>query len=176
MRKLLPWVLNAILLTMVIGVSAQDKQASRVPLISDHPSDPEVAKTFENTLSKGGYILNLNRMMANAPKLMAPAGAYASALRYTSDIPRSYRELMIVRTLQVEGGITNSPYTRRSPALAASRRLKSTPYPNGARAVFSMRKNALSSHIPTGWTPRKGRTMPHSTIFLRCSHPRKLWN
>jgi len=103
-RKLSPWVLNAILLTMVIGVSAQDKQSSRVPLISDHPSDPEVAKTFENALSKGGYILNLNRMMANAPKLMAPAGAYASALRYTSDIPRSYRELMIVRTLQVEGG------------------------------------------------------------------------
>lgn len=105
MRKLLPWLLNAILLVAVIAVSAQNAEISRVPLVSDHPSDPEVAKMFENTLAHGGYILNLNRMIANAPKLMAPAGAYARALRYTADdIPRSYRELMIVRTLQVEGG------------------------------------------------------------------------
>ena len=105
MRRLLPGLLNAILLVAVFGVSAQNTETSRVPLVSDHASDPDVAKTFDNTLSHGGYILNLNRMIANAPRLMAPAGAYARALRYTADdIPRSYRELMIVRTLQVEGG------------------------------------------------------------------------
>jgi alkylhydroperoxidase family enzyme len=115
-RKLLSWILNGnsvvafivafigAVVVSVIGVSAQNKEVSRVPLISDHPSDPDVAKTFQNTLARGGYILNLNRMMANAPKLIAPAGAYAGALRNTSDVPRSYRELMIVRTLQVEGG------------------------------------------------------------------------
>lgn len=105
MRKFLPWLLNAILLVAVIGVSAQNKETSRVPLVSDQTTDPDVQKIFQATLSRGGYILNLNRMIANAPKLMAPAGAYARALRYTSDdIPRGYRELMIVRTLQVEGG------------------------------------------------------------------------
>lgn len=105
MRKLFPWLLNAILLVAVIGVSAQNKETSRVPLISNQTTDPEVQKIFQGALSRGGYILNLNRMIANAPKLMAPAGAYARALRYTADdIPRNYRELMIVRTLQVEGG------------------------------------------------------------------------
>jgi 4-carboxymuconolactone decarboxylase len=104
-RKLLPWLLNAILILGVAGVSAQNKETSRVPLISNQTTDPDVQKIFQGTLSRGGYILNLNRMIANAPKLMAPAGAYARALRYTAeDIPRNYRELMIVRTLQVEGG------------------------------------------------------------------------
>jgi alkylhydroperoxidase family enzyme len=104
MRKLLPWLLNAILLLAVLGVSAQNKETSRVPLIPNETTDPDVQRTFQATLSRGGYILNLNRMIANAPKLMAPAGAYARALRYAADdIPRNYRELMIVRTLQVEG-------------------------------------------------------------------------
>lgn len=105
MRKLFPWLLNAILLVAVIGVAAQNKETSRVPLVSNQTTDPDVQKIFQGALSRGGYILNLNRMIANAPKLMAPAGAYARALRYTADdIPRNYRELMIVRTLQVEGG------------------------------------------------------------------------
>ena len=105
MRKLLPWLLNAILILAVAGVSAQNKETSRVPLISNQTTDPDVQKIFQAALSRGGYILNLNRMIANAPKLMAPAGAHARALRYTADdIPRNYRELMIVRTLQVEGG------------------------------------------------------------------------
>ena len=105
MRKLLPWLLNAVLVIAVIGVSAQNKEASRVPLIGNDTTDPDAQKIFQSTVSRGGYILNLNRMIANAPKLMAPAGAYARALRYyADDIPRNYRELMIVRTLQVEGG------------------------------------------------------------------------
>jgi alkylhydroperoxidase family enzyme len=104
-RKLFPWLLNAILLVAAIGVSAQNKEASRVPLVSNQTTDPDAQKVFQAAISRGGYILNLNRMIANAPKLMAPAGAYARALRYTADdIPRNYRELMIVRTLQVEGG------------------------------------------------------------------------
>lgn len=105
MRKLFPWLLNAILLVAVIGVAAQNKETSRVPLVSNQTTDPDAQKIFQGALSRGGYILNLNRMIANAPRLMAPAGAYARALRYTADdIPRNYRELMIVRTLQVEGG------------------------------------------------------------------------
>src|ERR1019366_580604 len=104
MSRKLPWVLNVILVITVIAVSAQTKQTARVPLISDTPSDPDVAKRFQDTLSKGGYISNLNRIMANAPKLMTPAGAYASALRYSSEIPRQYLELMIVRITQREGG------------------------------------------------------------------------
>jgi 4-carboxymuconolactone decarboxylase len=104
-RKLFPWLLNAVLLVAAIGVSAQNKEASRVPLVANQTADPDVQKVFQAAISRGGYILNLNRMIANAPKLMAPAGAYARALRYTADdIPRNYRELMIVRTLQVEGG------------------------------------------------------------------------
>ena len=43
-------------------------------------------------------------MMANAPKPHRSGGRFAGALRNTSDVPRSYRELMIVRRLQVEGG------------------------------------------------------------------------
>lgn len=104
-RRFLPWLLNAMLLLAVVGVSADSKEVSRVPLVSNQTTDPDAQKVFQATLSRGGYILNLNRMIANAPKLMAPAGAYARALRYTADdIPRNYRELFIVRTLQVEGG------------------------------------------------------------------------
>ena len=77
-------MLNAVLLLAVVGVSA-DKEVSRVPLISNQTADPDAQKVFQSTLSRGGYILNLNRMIANAPKLMAPAGAYARALRYTAD-------------------------------------------------------------------------------------------
>ena len=105
MRKLLPRLLNAILVLAVLGVLAQNKETSRVPLVPNDTTDPDVQKTFQTALSRGAYILNLNRMMANAPKLMDPAGGYVRALRYsTNDIPRSYRELLIVRTLQLQGG------------------------------------------------------------------------
>ena len=65
MRKLLPWLLKAIIVVAFIravigvGVSAQNKEVS-FALISDHPSDPDVAKTFQNIRARGGYILNLN--------------------------------------------------------------------------------------------------------------------
>jgi len=104
MSKIIPWVLSVILLIAIFNSSAQNQEMSRVPLIGDNASDPDVAKTFQNTLSRGGYISNLSRVMANAPKLMAPAGAYASALRYSSDIPRNYLELMIFRITQRENG------------------------------------------------------------------------
>ena len=105
MRKLVPWLFNAIVVLAVVTTSAQKRELSRVPLVPNETTDPAVQKTFQATLSRGGYILNLSRMMANAPQLMAPAGGYVRALRYaTNDIPRSYRELLIVRTLQLQGG------------------------------------------------------------------------
>jgi alkylhydroperoxidase family enzyme len=78
--------------------------SSRVPLIGDDTSDPVVAKYFADVRAKGGQPLNLHRTMANAPSMMNGSGGMAYAIRYGATVPRRYREITIIRSVQLNGG------------------------------------------------------------------------
>ena len=73
----------------------------RVPLVGDDAKDARVQKYYAGVRERGGQPLNLHRTLANAPALMAGRNA---AIRYDATVPRAYRELIIIRSVQLNGG------------------------------------------------------------------------
>lgn len=78
----------------------------RLPFVSDEQAalDPDIKATFEEIRQHGGKPGNMHRHGANAPKVFRSAVQLAYSLRYGTKTPRPYRELMILRALQIEGG------------------------------------------------------------------------
>ena len=73
----------------------------RVPLIGDDTTDPRVKAYFDGLRARAG-VHNLHRTLANAPTLMADGRA--GAIRNAATVPRLYRELIIIRSVQLNGG------------------------------------------------------------------------
>jgi len=94
---------------MLLGMSSSSSaqtasQTSRVPLIGDDTTDPVVKEFYAQVRKRGGEPLNLHRTMANAPVFMGASSAMAYAIRYSAEVPRVYRELTIIRSVQRNGG------------------------------------------------------------------------
>lgn len=73
----------------------------RVPLVGDDSPDPRVQSYFAGLRARAG-VHNLHRTLANAPTLAADGRA--TAIRTAATVPRLYRELVILRTVQLNGG------------------------------------------------------------------------
>ncbi len=78
------------------------QKVSRLPPLK-LPLDPIVEKLFEETLSRGGHILNLHMTNAHAPRMSKAKRPLTHALRNDCDVARIYRELAICRTAQIVG-------------------------------------------------------------------------
>lgn len=102
--KILIGAVSFLFLIFVLASSAVNKPAERVPLVSEHPSDPAAAKLFDDMRAHGEQVLNTFRMSANAPAIWVAQHEYGQKLRYAAKVPRLYRELIILRTTQVENG------------------------------------------------------------------------
>ncbi len=89
---------------VAISTTAFAENGPRVPLVGDDTSNPVVQKFFENVRAKGAQPLNLHRTMANAPEMMNGSSGMAYAIRYGATVPRIYRELAIIRSVQLNGG------------------------------------------------------------------------
>jgi len=72
------------------------RKASRLPPLP-RPLDPIVASLFENTLSRGGDILNLHLTNGQAPRLARARRVFTIALRDECACPRLDREIAICR-------------------------------------------------------------------------------
>jgi AhpD family alkylhydroperoxidase len=77
-------------------------KVSRLPPLPD-PIDPIALGLFEDTLARGGHILNLHLTQAHAPKLAKARRPYTKALRSDCIAPRLLREIAIVRASQIVG-------------------------------------------------------------------------
>lgn len=87
-----------------IDDSAVDGTKSRVPLVADDTRDTVVQKFFSDVRAKGGQPLNLHRALANAPKMLLGSSTIAYCVRFDAAVPRVYRELAIIRSVQLNGG------------------------------------------------------------------------
>ena len=76
---------------------------SRLPALPDPPQDPTVREIFAATLARGSRILNIHRVVALAPRMIAAQVKYTTAMRQESSLPRPQQQLIILRTLQVNG-------------------------------------------------------------------------
>jgi alkylhydroperoxidase family enzyme len=104
MQKTLARLSGLLFVMVVMAASAANPTAPRMPLASEHPSDPGVAKVFDDMRAHGQQILYTYRMSANAPVLFLAQHELGQKLRYAAKVPRLYRELIILRTTQVEKG------------------------------------------------------------------------
>jgi alkylhydroperoxidase family enzyme len=77
-------------------------KVSRLPPLPE-PIDPIILELFEDTLARGGHILNLHLTNGHAPKLARARRPFATALRSECAAPRLLREIAIVRACQFVG-------------------------------------------------------------------------
>jgi alkylhydroperoxidase family enzyme len=104
MRRIPFWTLCCMVLVSVVAVPAQMQEQPRIPYVSDHPDDPELAKNFDQFRARLGYVSNMVLVTANAPGINKAIGDFALALRAASKVPKVYTNLTILRIAQVEGG------------------------------------------------------------------------
>ena len=86
------------------GLPAAAEAPARVPLVTDAEAAPPAAKIFSAIEAGGSQPLAMHRAVANAPELFAAYVSMAQALRRDDHVPRQMRELVILRTLQIENG------------------------------------------------------------------------
>lgn len=76
---------------------------ARVPTLSDESAPPETAEVFDAIHRRGIEVLNLYRVLGNAPAMLRAWVDFAWALRLNAKTPRDLRELMILRGAQIAG-------------------------------------------------------------------------
>lgn len=75
----------------------------RLPLVSVTPDDPQLAATFADVQAAIDRIPNLYRVLGHAPALLDAWLAFAWPLRHEATTDRRLRELIIMRTAQLDG-------------------------------------------------------------------------
>ena len=74
---------------------------ARLPMVSERPDDPGVARIFDELRRQGREPSHLYRTLANAPRMLEAWVGMAWPLRREPSVRRSLRELMIMRSAQV---------------------------------------------------------------------------
>jgi alkylhydroperoxidase family enzyme len=81
-----------------------DGAIARVPAVQENSADPDVRAMFDNARKRGGQVINLSLIRANAPKLARASSALAYAIRFDTKTPRPLVELAILRTAHLWEG------------------------------------------------------------------------
>jgi 4-carboxymuconolactone decarboxylase len=74
---------------------------SRFGEIAEPIDDPILADMLARIRATRGHVLNIHRVVAQAPKMLRAQAAYARSLREDSSLPRALQELVILRIAQV---------------------------------------------------------------------------
>lgn len=77
---------------------------SRLPFVPEQPEDPQVADVFQRLRKRwqGAPVLHLYRLLGWAPGLLPAWMEFGHALRFKTSSPAALRELMIVRSGQLQ--------------------------------------------------------------------------
>ena len=83
------------------AAAAQDAAISRLPSVTEKPSDPATAATFDVIRSRGGQIINLHLTLGHGGKIYQARQMLTYALRFDAVTSRRIRELTIMRVAQM---------------------------------------------------------------------------
>lgn len=70
---------------------------SRLPMVSEDPTDPKLRELFRELRGRGIEVSNLYRTLGNAPAMLRAWLDFAWPLRLDATTPRALRELVILR-------------------------------------------------------------------------------
>ncbi len=74
---------------------------ARISKLSRESVSPEVAEVFDNFMKTRGNIPNMFRTAAHRPEIMRTMVAHFRAVMETGTVPAKLKELVIVRTTQM---------------------------------------------------------------------------
>jgi len=94
----------AVVVPVQAPVQAENGPIARVPAVQESNPDPLVQEMFARAKARGGQIINLSLIRANAPQLAKAGSAVAYAIRFDTKTPRRYIELAILRTAELYDG------------------------------------------------------------------------
>lgn len=94
----------AVIVPVQVPVQAEEGPIARVPAVQASNPDPIIQEMFANAKARGGQIINLSLIRANAPKLAKAGSGVAYAIRYDTKTPRRLIELAILRTAELYDG------------------------------------------------------------------------
>lgn len=107
MCRTLALVLGTVFVAAVVCApvpgAAADEPISRLPRVSETPSDPDTAAAFALIRSRGGQLINLHLTLGHAGKIYRVRQELTYALRFDAVTSRALRELTIMRTAQISG-------------------------------------------------------------------------
>ena len=73
----------------------------RISKISPSEASPEVKEVFDDFMKMRGNIPNMFRTVAHRPEIMRTMVAHFKAVMSTGTVPAKLKELVIVRTTQI---------------------------------------------------------------------------
>ncbi|HYL93932.1 MAG TPA: carboxymuconolactone decarboxylase family protein [Alphaproteobacteria bacterium] len=73
----------------------------RIPRIDRSQATPEVAQTYDRIMKERGNIPNMFRTVAHRPEIMRTMAEHLFAVTNTGTVPVKLKELVIVRTTQI---------------------------------------------------------------------------
>jgi alkylhydroperoxidase family enzyme len=79
----------------------ETKTEGRVSRLSKEQVDPETGKIFDVYLKERGNIPNMFRTVAHRPEILRTLIAHFRAIMNTGTVPAKLKELVIVRTSQI---------------------------------------------------------------------------
>ena len=104
-----PWAMNP-----ALSSDADDERPSnhvngpaekpRLPYVDAETADPAQREFFDRLRTNGREPLNLHRIWAHSPELLASGGRFAVSLRTGTVAARTHVELAIIRATQLSGG------------------------------------------------------------------------
>src|SRR5262245_19427329 len=93
-----------------------DPPISRLPWLSETPSDPDTAATFD-LIRKRGRLINLHLTLGHGGKIFRARHELTYELRFDAVTPRALRELTIMRTAKLGG--SHYRWAQHAPAARA---------------------------------------------------------
>src|SRR5580692_4088200 len=100
MQKLLLAGATLALALATLPLRAADAPIARVPAVTEDDPDPGVQEMFKTAKEHGTKPINLQLINHLAPALAKSGQEEAYAIRFNLKVPRPYRELTILRTVQ----------------------------------------------------------------------------
>jgi uncharacterized peroxidase-related enzyme len=91
---------------------------SRISRLERGEATPEMVKLYDKAYALRGHVPNMFRVMAHRPEIFATMLAHFSAVLCTGTVPPKLKELIVVRTCQV-----NSPPSRPATFTALAQQL-----------------------------------------------------
>jgi alkylhydroperoxidase family enzyme len=79
---------------------ADDQPIARVPAVTENDPDPSVKEMFDTARAHGTKPINLQLITHLSPALAKARSEEANTIRFNLKVPRPYRELTILRTVQ----------------------------------------------------------------------------